>query len=111
MLFLFNAMVLGALITQATTMPIFSGLQQTVVLFVIGVVYSLVQEGLKMSQKLGPLGRSYNMWMDIDPHLILFTMLPVLLTGDAMSLDTSVARRVFKQCVYLASVGVMFMLS
>merc|ERR1719183_2625975 len=34
-------------------------------------------------------------------------MLPVLLTGDAMTLDTSVAKRVAGQCVYLASIGVV----
>ena len=30
-----------------------------------------------------PQRRSYDMWMSIDPHLLLFTLLPVLLTGDA----------------------------
>lgn len=112
MLFLFTVFVLGTLITHVTTLPFFHGLQQTVVLFVAGVLFSLVQEGLKVGgsplhEQLGVYGRSYNMWMDIDPHLILFTMLPALLTGDAMTLDTSVARRVAKQCIYLASVGLL----
>jgi NhaP-type Na+/H+ and K+/H+ antiporter len=106
LLFLFNAFVLGTVVTHLTSFKMFESLQQTVVLFSIGVVYSFVQEGLGASAELGVAGRSYNMWMDIDPHLILFTMLPALLTGDAMTLDTSVARRVAKQCVYLASVGV-----
>jgi NhaP-type Na+/H+ or K+/H+ antiporter len=47
------------------------------------------------------------MWMDIDPHLLLFTMLPTLLAGDAMTIDTSVAKRVGKQCMYLAGPGVI----
>jgi len=51
---------------------------------------------------------SYEMWMAIDPHLLLFTMLPLLLTGDAMTIDTSVARLVYKQCLYLAGPGVVF---
>jgi len=112
MLFLFMAILTGTLITHATTYPIFSGLQQTVVLFVIGIFFSVVLEvitvkGNPLHEKLGVFGRSYTMWMGIEPHLMLFTMLPALLTGDAMTLDTSVAKRVAKQCIYLASVGVM----
>jgi len=107
LLFLFSAIVLGTSITHLTTIPMFSGLQQTVVLFVLGVLFSFVLEGAKMHEKLGVFGRSYSMWMEIDPHLILFTMLPALLTGDAITLDTSVARRVAHQCIYLASVGVV----
>jgi len=106
LLFLFNAFVLGTITTHLMTWKIFEKLQQTVVLFVLGILYSVVTQGLGLSDSLGPMGHSYVMWMDIDPHLILFSMLPALLTGDAMCLDTSVARRVAKQCVYLASVGV-----
>jgi len=106
LMFLFNAIMIGTIMTHLTTFRFFAGLQQTVVLFILGLTYSLVQEGLEMHTRTGIMGRSYVMWMRIDPHLILFTMLPALLTGDAMNLDTSVARRVAKQCVYLASVGV-----
>merc|ERR1719487_17218 len=48
------------------------------------------------------------MWMQIDPHLLLFSMLPALLAGDAMTIDTSVARSVAKQCMFLAGPGVLF---
>jgi NhaP-type Na+/H+ or K+/H+ antiporter len=89
------------------TLPLFANLQHTVALFVIGGLFSAFFEGLELATNTGMLGRSYQMWMDIDPHLILFTLLPALLTGDAMTLDTSVARRVAKQCIYLASVGVI----
>jgi len=107
LLFLFIALLLGTLVTHLTTIDLFSGLQHTVVLFVLGVCFALVQEGLSAHERLGAFGRSYQMWMGVDPHLILFTMLPALLAGDAMTLDTSVARRVAKQCVYLASVGLV----
>jgi NhaP-type Na+/H+ or K+/H+ antiporter len=53
-------------------------------------------------------GGSYYMWMHVDPHLLLFTLLPALLAGDAMTIDTSVAKRVMYQCMYLASFGVVF---
>eukprot|EP00971_Amphidinium_carterae_P095820 1896225-Amphidinium_carterae.1 len=41
--------------------------------------------------EVGVFGQSYDMWMQIDPHLLLFTLLPALLAGDAMTIDTSVA--------------------
>lgn len=88
------------------TLPMFHGMQQTVVLFVLGVIVSLFQEGLKLSQHLGNWGASYDMWMAINPHLLLFAMIPPLVTGDAMTIDTSVARRVAKQCMYMAGPGV-----
>merc|ERR1719199_126016 len=55
---------------------------------------------------MGVIGRSYDMWIHIDGHLLLFTMLPPLVTGDAMAIDTAVAKRVGKQCLFLAGPGV-----
>jgi NhaP-type Na+/H+ or K+/H+ antiporter len=106
--FFFNALIFGTIILHLTTIPRFHNLQQTVCLFVLGVLYSLVQEGLNLKEHLGVFGRSYAMWMDIDPHLLLFTLLPALLAGDAMTIDTSVARSVAKQCLFLAGPGVLF---
>lgn len=106
MFFLIGSLIIGTVVTHLMTLPMFKGLQHSVILFVLGVIYSLVQEGLKVSEHLGVVGRSHGMWMDIDPHLLLFTMLPPLVTGDAMTIDTSVARRVAKQCMYLAGPGV-----
>lgn len=105
MLYLFNALVIGAAVMQLSARyPI---LQQTIVLFVIGFVSSLVLKGLSLKDKIAVWGDSYEMWMDIDPHLLLFALLPALLAGDAMTIDTSVARRVYKQCLYLAGPGVL----
>merc|ERR1719440_2725833 len=70
------------------------------------MVVSLILEGFKVKDDLNVFGESYMMWMDIDPHLLLFTMLPTLLAGDAMTIDTSIAIRVSKQCLYLAGPGV-----
>lgn len=107
MLFLFNAILLGSFITQVLHFRWFRGLQQTVVLFLFGVTYSLILEGLELQESFGVFGKSYNMWMDIDPHLLLFTMLPPLLAGDAMTMDTAIARRVATQWLYLAGPGVL----
>eukprot|EP00428_Durinskia_dybowskii_P005103 CAMPEP_0170306644 /NCGR_PEP_ID=MMETSP0116_2-20130129/53715_1 /TAXON_ID=400756 /ORGANISM="Durinskia baltica, Strain CSIRO CS-38" /LENGTH=225 /DNA_ID=CAMNT_0010558733 /DNA_START=25 /DNA_END=699 /DNA_ORIENTATION=- len=83
------------------------GLQMTVLLFMLGVVLSLVVKGAHLEDNLGALGRSYVMWIEIDPHLLLFTLLPPLLAGDAMSIDTSVVKKVAYQCLYLAGPGVL----
>lgn len=106
--FMFNALVIGTAIMQLTTLPMFHSLQFTVCMFILGVVYSLIQEGFQFKDHIGPNGHSYDMWMRIDPHLLLFTMLPALLAGDAMTIDTSVARTVSKQCIFLAGPGVLF---
>jgi len=85
----------------------FPKVQQTVVLFILGLIWSLLLEGFKLKTKIGKFGTSYTMWMDIDPHLLLFTLLPALLAGDAMTIDTSVAKRVAWQCLYMAGPGVL----
>jgi NhaP-type Na+/H+ or K+/H+ antiporter len=105
MLFLFNALVIGVGVMQLQVK--FPMLQQTVVLFVLGGVYSAVLEGWDWKEETGVFGVSYKMWMGIDPHLFMFTLLPALLAGDAMTVDTSVAKRVGYQCLYLAGPGVI----
>lgn len=107
LLFLFNAVIIGISIMHLKFFKSLQGMQETVALFCVGVVYSLVQHGLGVKDDVGKFGLSYDMWMDIDPHLLLFTLLPALLTGDAMTIDTSVAKQVSKQCVYLAGPGVL----
>jgi NhaP-type Na+/H+ or K+/H+ antiporter len=62
--------------------------------------------GLGVKDDAGVWGTSYTMWINIDPHLFMFALLPCLLAGDAMSIDTSVAKRVAYQCLYLAGPGV-----
>eukprot|EP00928_Gymnodinium_smaydae_P023919 TRINITY_DN19542_c1_g1_i1.p1 TRINITY_DN19542_c1_g1~~TRINITY_DN19542_c1_g1_i1.p1 ORF type:complete len:1136 (+),score=198.70 TRINITY_DN19542_c1_g1_i1:54-3410(+) len=106
LIFLFIMLMTGTLVMHLSFVPCLHNMQQTVVLFVIGVVYSWIQEaGLK--DVTGQFGLSYEMWMGIDPHLLLFMLLPLLLTGDAMTIDTSVAKRVAMQCLYLAGPGVL----
>jgi len=107
LLFLFSAIIIGTVILHLTTLPGLHHLQQTVALFVLGIIYSLVQKGLNLQDHLGQFGHAYEMWMDIDPHLILFAFLPPLLAEDAMQIDTQVARRVAKQCIFLAGPGVL----
>ena len=60
-----------------------------------------------MDEHSGAAGRSYLMWMGIDPHLLLCSLLPPFLAGDAMTIGTFVARKVALQCMYLAGPGVL----
>jgi sodium/hydrogen exchanger 10/11 len=105
LLFMFVGLIIGAAILQLSSFV--KGLQQTVALFITGVIFSLVLEGLNITDGVGVFGRSYVMWMNVDPHLLLFTLLPALLAGDAMTIDTSVAKNVGYQCLYLAGPGVL----
>eukprot|EP00421_Protoceratium_reticulatum_P023442 CAMPEP_0168377686 /NCGR_PEP_ID=MMETSP0228-20121227/10952_1 /TAXON_ID=133427 /ORGANISM="Protoceratium reticulatum, Strain CCCM 535 (=CCMP 1889)" /LENGTH=1210 /DNA_ID=CAMNT_0008390687 /DNA_START=59 /DNA_END=3691 /DNA_ORIENTATION=+ len=104
LMFLFTAFIIGAAVTHLTTFPQFHSMQFTVVLFVLGMIYSFIFSQLGVG---GISGSSYDMWMAIDPHLLLYTLLPVLLMGDAMTIDTGVVRRVAGQCLYLAGPGVL----
>jgi NhaP-type Na+/H+ or K+/H+ antiporter len=107
LLYLVIVLIIGASIMQLTTVPWLHNLPYTVVLFVLGVSCALFYHWLEHFQKeFGVFGRSYEMWMGIQPHLLMFVMLPVLLTGDAMTMDTAVAKRVAWQCAYLAGPGV-----
>lgn len=105
MLFLFNALVIGAIVMHVNTLC--PGMQQTVALFVVGMIVGLVLEGLDVKEHIGVFGQSFDMWMNIDPHLLLFALLPALLAGDAMTIDTSVAKRVALQCLWMAGPGVI----
>eukprot|EP00929_Paragymnodinium_shiwhaense_P086570 TRINITY_DN47078_c0_g1_i1.p1 TRINITY_DN47078_c0_g1~~TRINITY_DN47078_c0_g1_i1.p1 ORF type:complete len:1409 (+),score=234.55 TRINITY_DN47078_c0_g1_i1:97-4323(+) len=105
--FLFSCLAIGTLVLHSTMLPMLAQLQQTVTLFVLGILYAVVIERAKTEVELGIISSAYDMWMQIDPHLLLFTMLPVLLTGDAMTMDTRVARRVARRCVMLAGPGVL----
>jgi len=105
LVFLFNAIVIGAAIMQLNMW--YPALQQTVLLFLAGFLSSLFIRVFKLDEKLGVFGDSYTMWTGIDPHLLLFTLLPALLAGDAMTIDTSVAKKVYLQCLWLAGPGVL----
>jgi len=105
--FLVIALLVGTSITHLATLEAFRSLPYTVVLFVLGLLYSVIYYRCELEGDLGVFGRSHDMWMKIDPHLLLFTMLPALLTGDAMVIDTTVAKRVGAQCIYLAGPGVL----
>jgi NhaP-type Na+/H+ or K+/H+ antiporter len=107
MFFFVTTIVIGASITHAVTFHMFRGVPQTVALFIVGLCLSVLFKGFHLEDSLGNIGASYEMWLAIDPHLLLTTMLPPLLAGDAMTIDTDVASNVAKQCMFLAGPGVV----
>jgi NhaP-type Na+/H+ or K+/H+ antiporter len=108
LVYLILMLIIGTMILHLTTLPSLHSLPYTVVLFVLGVACSLGIHSLgDAKDNLGKVGRSYEMWMEIDPHTLMFALLPMLLTGDAMTIDTSVAKRVSGQCLWLAGPGVL----
>lgn len=77
----------------------------TVWLFIIGVFIGMAH---KESQgKLGTLSISIDMWKDIDPHLVLYAFLPLLLFGDSMSIKWHDFKGCLAQCSFLAGPGVL----
>lgn len=109
LIFLVGALLVGTCITHLKTVTeALHGLHYTVVLFILGLSYSAAYYGLHLEGKVGILGRSHDMWMRIDPNVLIFAVIPALLTGDAMVIDTTVAKRVAAQCIYLALPGVFF---
>jgi len=105
LLYLFNTLIAGAAVMQFTTR--FPYFPLTVILFAMGFIVSIFLKHTELIDKLRIWGDSWQMWMEIDPHLLLFTLLPALLAGDAMTIDPSVARRVGLQCLWLAGPGVL----
>jgi sodium/hydrogen exchanger 10/11 len=105
LIFLFTIILVGTAILHLTTHHFFESLQFTVVVFILGILFAVVAEngGLDSTPTMF---RSYQKGMTIDPHLVLFIFLPPLLCGDAMTIDTYVAKRRCWQCLLLAGPGV-----
>lgn len=107
LIFLVIALIIGTLVLHLTLLPSFKGLEYSVVMFVLGIFYSLVFEGADVTEALGGFGTSYSLFMKIQPTTILATMLPALLMGPALTIDTSVARHASWQCLWLAGPAVL----
>jgi NhaP-type Na+/H+ or K+/H+ antiporter len=100
--FLFCGILLGAIISY-----ILSRLKlqtpYTVVLFVVGALLS----GLASHLSLGDLETSMGFWQSLDPEIILFLFLPVLVFGEAMTLKWHHIKEAFLQSALLAGPGVV----
>lgn len=106
LLFPFVALLLGIAVTHLfSRVPRLQVLPYTVVLLLLGFFLGLLH--VESKENLGTLSQSIGMWLQIDPHLLLYAFLPVLLFGDAMGIIWHDFRRVAPQCVILAGPGVL----
>lgn len=107
--FMFFALSMGAL-SQWVITRYMRWAPYTCLILVEGIIVGFFHElggAVGDNTRLGSLSESIEMWMHIDPHLLLFTFLPALLYSDAMSLDVHLVSKSFKQCLLLAVPGVI----
>eukprot|EP01035_Chromulina_nebulosa_P032502 gene32502-43423_t len=100
--FLFLSLFIGI----ATTFLIsrfFPTIPYTVVIFLIGTLFSLPSNGEDQT-----IYDSLTMWYAIDPELILFVFLPALLFGESMSLKIHDVRSTIGASCILAGPGALF---
>jgi len=102
---LLGAMLLGICIMHCSASRRLEVLQQPLIVFLLGMCTAIVFDGLQFMPYSGKFGVSYNMWIGVDGNLLIFCLLPILLTSDAITIDTSVAKRVGCQCLYLGIFG------
>lgn len=78
----FVGVVVGAFNTHVLT-RISLQIPYTVALFVEGMLLALLMKKYPM----GKFGVAADAWGDVDPELLLFIFLPVLIFGEAMTLN------------------------
>lgn len=83
-LFFFVAVVWGALLTFFLSR--YKILPYTVCVFFSGIAISAIVGQLPEDQE-DTFTHSARSWQEIDPHLMLYLLLPILIYGDAISLN------------------------
>jgi len=103
---LFVAVLLGSACLQLQSTTVLHAIPFSVLIFSIGILFAFADD-LGAFAELGLVQKSLDIWLDMDPHLLLFVFLPPLLFADAMSIDTHMARKTIGQCLILAGPGVV----
>jgi NhaP-type Na+/H+ or K+/H+ antiporter len=80
----------------------------TVCLFIFGICIALIADELDENGSEDTLVRSIKQWMDIDPDLMLYTLLPPLLFDEAMKLDAHQVQTCFIPSALLAAPGAAY---
>eukprot|EP00755_Sulcionema_specki_P019112 Sspe_Gene.68610::Locus_40452_Transcript_2_3_Confidence_0.333_Length_3791::g.68610::m.68610 len=99
LLVLFGTFALGAFVRYwclGTRVPF------TVVMFIVGIAYGAMGKVGK-----GTNWDTYMKLADMDPHLILYIFLPVLIFESAFAMEIPVFKKVVWQCVIMAGPGLM----
>lgn len=101
-LFFCFGLILGGLTTYLIT-RFAHNLPYTVLMFLLGAVLAALVDNFD----LGHLGSSINRWKKLDPEMLLFLFLPILIFGEAMTLKWHHVKNGFAQAVLLAGPGVI----
>jgi len=101
LLFLFSVLACGIGTTFVLERYI-PWLPYTCTLFIEGFIISLMQPS-----SWDTFEASVGMWLKADPHLLIFVFLPPLVFSEAMSLNVTLVKRCFWQCMILAGPGVV----
>jgi NhaP-type Na+/H+ or K+/H+ antiporter len=83
-LFFFVAVIWGALLTFVLSR--YKVLPYTVCVFFSGIAISAIVGQIPEDQQ-DTFTHSARTWQEIDPHLMLYLFLPILIYGDAISLN------------------------
>jgi len=109
--FFFVAIIMGCVTAR---LAVHTPVPYTGILLLEGMVMGLIHEATSTQENyqmthfgLGTLSESLEMWIRIDPHLLLYAFLPGLLFGDASTLNLLMVKRCFWQCLLLAGPGVL----
>jgi len=104
LVFVVMSLVIGAFTRDAlknTPIP------YSVALLVIGLAFGLVQRSGFLAEHSPLLEHTVIMVADINPHLILWLFLPILIFESAFALEVHLFRRIFSQIALLAVPGLM----
>ncbi len=105
----FIAIFVGLVFTWVmakTTFKKYINLPYTVIVFFFGIIISMV--ATHASDQSDPMVVSTKIWMNIDPDLMLYALLPPLLFAEAMKLDSHQVRMAFAPAALLALPGAAF---
>eukprot|EP00929_Paragymnodinium_shiwhaense_P044357 TRINITY_DN22762_c0_g1_i1.p1 TRINITY_DN22762_c0_g1~~TRINITY_DN22762_c0_g1_i1.p1 ORF type:complete len:1007 (-),score=209.27 TRINITY_DN22762_c0_g1_i1:3-3023(-) len=80
----------------------------TAVIFFLGIVVGCYHFSDLDNRSLGSLSDSIDMWVQMDPHLMLFVFLPLLIFAEGMNLNWVYVKGAAWQCILLAFPGVLF---
>lgn len=105
--YLFVGLTLGIGITFLLS-RYFTSLDYTVLVFLTGIITALSITPLQSHSYDEPLYQSILQWENIDPDLIIFAFLPVLIFGEAFTLNLHQVKKVLLAALTLAVPGALF---
>lgn len=104
-MFAFFGIATGALVTYALD-RLKLNLPYTVVLLLVGFAVGILHTHAE-EFRWGDYGKGLRSWQSIDPELIFYSFLPILIFGDAQSLNWHHVKASLSQSALLAGPGVL----